>query len=145
MEPVRVSHLMSTRLVSLFAEQPIPIAADLMELKRLRHIPVVDDEGRLLGLISHRDLLRAQFSVLTGLDSTDRRTLEARVPVASIMTTDVWTVSPDMLASKAGEMLLDHRFGCLPVVDDSGLLVGIITEADFLRFAIKALEIHDPK
>jgi CBS domain-containing membrane protein len=145
MEPVRVAHLMSTHLLTLFAEQTLPIAEELMSLKRLRHIPVVDDDGRLVGLVSHRDLLRAQFSNLTGIAAADRRILEARVPVSSIMTVDVWTVPSDMLASKAGELLLDHRFGCLPVVDADRRLVGMLTEADFLRFAIKALEVHDPK
>ncbi len=145
MEPVRVAHLMSTHLLTLFAEQTLPIAEELMKLKRLRHIPVIDDAGRLVGLVSHRDLLRAQYSDLTGLDVDDRRRLESRVPVSSIMTVDVWTVHPDMLASKAGELLLDNRFGCLPVIDAEQRLIGVLTEADFLRFAIKALEIHDPK
>lgn len=95
--------------------------------------------------VAHRDRLRAQYSSLSSLDDSDRKAVEERVPVSSIMKTDVWTVPPDMLASKAGELLADHKFGCLPVVDEAGTLVGILTEADFLRFAIKALELHDPK
>ena len=60
------------------------------------------------------------------------------------MTIDVWRVHPDTRASIAGQTLLDHRFGCLPVVDDTGVLVGIITERDFLRFAIRTLAMTDP-
>ena len=59
------------------------------------------------------------------------------------MTTEVWTVGPDTLASVAGHTLLDHVFGCLPVVDAERRLVGIVTERDYLRFAIKAIELHD--
>ena len=63
--------------------------------------------------------------------------------VSEIMTRDVLTAGPDMLASTAGEILIDHRFGCLPVVDNDGALVGIVTERDYLKFAVKAIEMHD--
>jgi len=59
------------------------------------------------------------------------------------MTRDVWTVRPEALASIAAQTLLDHKYGCLPVVDDEGKLVGIVTDRDFLHFAMKVLEIHD--
>jgi CBS domain-containing protein len=59
------------------------------------------------------------------------------------MTRDVMTVGPDVNASVAAAALLDHKFGCLPVVDDQGVLVGILTEHDFLRFATKVLETTD--
>jgi CBS domain-containing protein len=59
------------------------------------------------------------------------------------MVTDVWTIHPEVNASIAAATLLDHKFGCLPVVDDDGVLVGIVTEHDFLRFATKVLETTD--
>ena len=64
---VLVKHLMSQPVVSLFAEQTLPLAEDIMRYKHLRHLPVVDETGHLVGLVSHRDLLRAQISSLSGL------------------------------------------------------------------------------
>jgi CBS domain-containing membrane protein len=143
MTQVLVKHIMSAPVISLFGEQTLPLAEDIMSFKHLRHLPVVDDDRRLLGLVSHRDLLRAQISTLSGLTQAERRARQADVRIAQIMTRDVWTVEPSTLASVAGQTLLDHRFGCLPVVDAQHRLVGIITERDFLKFAIKAIQMHD--
>lgn len=143
MPPVLVKHLMSSPVVTLFAEQSLPLADDIMRLKHFRHLPVVDDAGRLVGLVSHRDLLAAQISTRTGLTVEERRSVQADVRVGEIMTRDVWSVRPDVNASIAAATLLDHKYGCLPVIDDAGVLVGIVTEHDFLRFATKVLEQFD--
>ena len=127
MQTVLVKHLMTPHVVTFFEEQTLPLAEDIMRLKHLRHLPVVDDSGRLVGLVTHRDLLGAVDEVR----------------VCQIMTRDVWTVRPDVNASIAAAVLYDHKFGCLPVIDEHGILVGIITEHDFLRFATKVLENTD--
>jgi CBS domain-containing membrane protein len=136
---------MSSPVVTFFEEQSLPLAEDVMRFKHLRHLPVIDDDRRLVGLVTHRDLLRAQISTMTGLSPEQRRAREEEVTVGQIMTRDVWTVTADTLASVAGSTLFDHQYGCLPVVDADHRLVGIITEHDFLRFAIKALRINDPE
>ena len=143
MSPVLVKHLMSSPVVSLFAEQTLPLVEDIMRFKHIRHLPVVDDTGRLVGLVSHRDLLRAQISSLTGLTDRQRRARQAEVRVRELMTRDVWTVHPETLASVAGQTMAEHRYGCLPVIDEQQLLVGIVTERDFLKFATKAIAMHD--
>ena len=143
MPPVLVQHIMSTPVVTFFAEQTLPLAEDVMRIHRFRHLPVIDNDGRLRGLITHRDLLRGQISVLTGLSDSQRRARQEEIRIDQLMTRDVWTVNPETLASHAGQTLIDHKFGCLPVIDRDGVLRGIVTERDFLRFAIKALEIHD--
>jgi CBS domain-containing protein len=140
---VLVKHIMSAPVVSLFGEQTLPLAEDIMSLKHIRHLPVIDDGRHLLGLVSHRDLLRAQISSLVGLTVDQRRARQDAVRVSELMTRDVWTVEPHVHASVAGRTLLDHRFGCLPVVDAERRLVGIVTERDFLKFAIKTIEMHD--
>lgn len=143
MSPVLVKHLMTSPVVSLFREQTLPLVEDIMHFKHIRHLPVVDEERRLIGLVSHRDLLRAQISSLSGLTVAERRARQEEVRVYQLMTSDVWTVAPDTLASIAGGTLVDHKFGCLPVVDADHRLVGIVTERDFLKFAIKAIAQHD--
>ncbi|MDQ3369145.1 MAG: CBS domain-containing protein [Myxococcota bacterium] len=140
---VLVKHIMTSPVIGLFAEQTLPLAEDIMSLKHLRHLPVLDDGGRLVGLVSHRDLLRAKVSSLTGLTASQQRARQEHVHVHELMTRDVWTVGPETLASVAGRTLLDHKFGCLPVIGEDRLVVGIVTERDYLRFAIKAIEMHD--
>lgn len=143
MPPVLVKHVMTSPVIALFSEQSLPLADDIMRLKHLRHLPVVDDDNRLVGLLSHRDILRSQISALTGLTDEERRARQNDVKISRIMTRDVWTVGPETLASNAGHLLMDHRFGCLPVVDAEERLIGIVTERDYLRFAVKAIELHD--
>jgi CBS domain-containing membrane protein len=136
MAPVLVRDLMTAPVVTLFAEQTLPLADDIMRFKHLRHLPVIDDARRLVGLVSHRDILRAQISGLVGFTAEERRARQDHVRISQIMTRDVWTTTPDASASSAGALLLDHAFGCLPVVDRDGALIGIVTERDFLRFAV---------
>jgi len=133
-------NIMSSPVITFFAEQTLPLAEDVMHFKHLRHLPVIDDDGKLVGLVSHRDLLRAQISSLTGLTESQRRARQDDVRVRQVMTQDVWTVRPETEASTVGRTLLDHRFGCVPVVDGDGRLIGIITERDFVKYAIERLE-----
>lgn len=143
MSTVLVKHLMSSPVVSLFAEHTLPLAEDIMRFKHIRHLPVIDEAGHLVGLVSHRDLLRAQISTFTGLTDGQRRARQEDILVRQLMTRDLWTVNPETLASVAGQTMADHRYGCLPVVDAQHVLVGIITERDFLKFATKAIAMHD--
>jgi CBS domain-containing protein len=94
-----------------------------MELSAFRHFPVAAADGRLLGVVSQRDLLRA----------------DANSHVSAIMSEDVKTVGPETPAHEAAYLLLRHKIGCLPVVSTAGALVGIITESDFLRVAYTLL------
>lgn len=142
MPQVLVRHIMSAPVVTFFAEQTMPLAEDVMRIHRFRHLPVIDSDRRLVGLVTHRDLLRGQISVLSGLSESQRRARHEEVRISQLMTRDVWTVNPDMLASHAGQTLLDHRFGCLPVIDQDRVLCGIVTERDLLRFAVKHLQAH---
>ena len=135
-----VKHIMSTRVVSLFAEQSLPLAGDIMEFKHVRHLPVIDETNRLVGIVSDRDLLGAQISSLTKIGAADRREMLEHTSVAQVMTVDVWTAGAEMTAANAGRLLLEHRFSCLPVVDDAGQLIGIVTERDLVKLAVTALD-----
>lgn len=130
---------MTSKVITLFEEQSLPLASDIMKLKKIRHLPVIDDEGRLVGLVTHRDLLRSQSVIVSSLFKGLRSKVDAVVAVQEIMTQDVWTVKPDTGLIDAGRLLADHQFSCLPVTDDSGVLVGILTDRDYLRFALEVL------
>lgn len=143
MPPVRVKHIMTRRVVTFFEEQTLPLAEEVMENKRFRHLPVVGTDGRLVGLVTQSDIYQAQISALAGLTEIERRARQSDVRIRQIMTRSVLAVTPETLASEAAHLMLVHRIGCLPVVDDFEILRGIITERDFLRFAEKTLAMHD--
>ncbi|ABF90358.1 MULTISPECIES: CBS domain-containing protein [Myxococcus] len=122
-----VGELMTRDVVTLKETQNLAKADELLRLHRIRHLPVVRQE-KLVGLITHRDLLRAAAT-----HATD----PAAQPLwaADIMTRDVQTVRPDTPLRRAVTLMLEHKYGCLPVVDEGGVLQGILTEADLVRYA----------
>jgi len=141
MHALCVRDLMSTNVVTFFPEMTLSLAEDVLRIHKFRHLPVVDASGRLVGLVTRSDILRAQVSSLVGLSDDKRRALVGNVPIEQLMSTAPITVSADTRATLAAKMLLDSSFSCLPVVDDRGLLIGIVTERDFLRFALQALDV----
>jgi len=135
---MKVHELMSQDLVTLTEDETLAHAQRCMARGRIRHLPVVRDQ-KLVGLVTHRDLLAASFSVFADVDPTEQRRVFATVLVAEIMHRDVVTVDPDLSTSRAARFLLKNKFGCLPVVEDERVLVGILTEADFLRLTVQLL------
>jgi CBS domain-containing membrane protein len=133
-----VKQLMSTELITLEEDQDLGVANLLMSLAHVRHLPVVRGD-ELVGLVTHRDLLKAQASALEELSSEERRERDQRIRASDVMRREVRTVTPGTPVIAAARILREHKFGCLPVVDD-GQLVGIVTEADFLDVVIRALE-----
>jgi CBS domain-containing membrane protein len=120
---MQVRDLMSTNLVTLDVHAHIDLAEGLMSLMRIRHLPVVDG-ARFAGLVTHRDLLRASLrSALRG----------SRVPVRELMRIDVTTCGPDADVRDVVEVMLGHKYGCVPVVENGGRLVGLVTESDLMR------------
>ena len=135
MTTLRVEDIMSKDLVTLKENESLNLAHAAMHLARIRHLPVVNDTGRLMGVVTHRDLLRAQGSAL---NPTHNRKRELAIPAHSIMQKDVETMSPQTTALEAAKRLYAGKIGCLPVVENERL-VGIVTEADFVRLAIEKL------
>lgn len=133
---MKVHELMSRDVVVLNANSPLVSAQELMGLRRVRHLPCVEN-GRFVGLITHRDLLRAYLP--TG-DQVERAIHASRTRVREIMHTDVTTVSPDTELTEAAELLRVHKWGCLPVVGEEHRLMGIVTDADFLRLSRIVIE-----
>jgi len=122
-----VSELMTRELVTVKETQNLALADELLRLNRIRHLPVVR-QGKLVGLITHRDLLKA-----TGLKCPDP--VNQPLWASDIMTREVLTVGPDTSLRQAVSMMLKNKYGCLPVVGEDGNLLGIITEADLVRYA----------
>jgi CBS domain-containing membrane protein len=134
-----VGDLMTTQLFTLLETDTLYTAKQIMEMARVRHVPIVDAKDAFIGLITHRDMLALAVSKLSDIDSSTQDELDAGLPLREIMRTDVAVVPSSALLRDAAQMLLEHKYGCLPVVD-SGRLVGIITEADFLRLTISLMD-----
>jgi CBS domain-containing protein len=125
-----VEQFMSTDLFTVRPEDAVDLAASLMRWKHIRHVPVEDDSGRLIGIVSHRDLLEL---IAVGTDTSKR------MPVRQIMHTDLVTVEPGTSALVALELLRERNIGCLPVVRGDKL-VGLITTHDYLTVSAKLFE-----
>jgi CBS domain-containing protein len=126
-----VGEVMTRDVITLEAQAALIQVDDLMKSHRIRHVPVVQDR-RLVGLVSHRDLIRALARQSSGKATHS-------ISVEDVMSREVETVSPQDSVRTAIDKLLEKRFGCLPVVDEQGALVGIITESDVLRLARRLL------
>ncbi|ACV69207.1 CBS domain-containing protein [Desulfohalobium retbaense] len=118
------------------------LARSIMQLGRIRHIPIVDEDNHFRGLVTHRDILEATVSKLAEVDHSTQAELDASIPIEAIKRTDVKTVTPDTSLRDAAEILYKHKYGCLPVVEGE-ILVGILTEADFLKLTMQLMDSLD--
>lgn len=127
-----VEDLMTRELVTLGPDDDLSLAETIMQLGRIRHLPVVLSTGKLVGLITHRDLLRT---------FVDRSRVGGRGTLAkTVMTTDLTAVTPKTTLKKALHQMMHNKFGCLPVIDAEHRLVGLITEFDLVKFAARFVE-----
>lgn len=127
-----VRDLMTTPVAVLQRQANVADLSDLIRSRHIRHIPIVDDQGLMVGLVTHRDLLGKAFGGGQDLPTSIRRPYLRSIPVAEIMVTDVITTDPDCNLRDAARLMHDGRHGCLPVVDE-GRVVGILTGTDFVR------------
>ncbi len=134
-----VGDLMSRDVICLSEDMDLAHIDDAMRLFKFRHMPVTDD-GRLIGVVTQRDVLRVCASSLlpNAAEQTDR--LAKTYQVRDVMTRDVRTIRPGAPLADAARILLREKIGCLPVVDDQNVLVGILTDSDFVRVALRTLE-----
>lgn len=111
----------------------------LMEMAQIRHAPVVDSDGRFCGLVTHRDILNHTVSRFADIDEQTQREIDQAILVREMMQTDLTCAKPELSIIEAGELLLKLKYGCLPVVVGD-ILVGILTEADFIKIAVGMLK-----
>jgi CBS domain-containing membrane protein len=137
--PRLVRDLMTHEVVTLFEEDNLEGVEDGMKRFRFRHLPVVDD-GKLVGLVTHRDLLAMSASSLDPFGAEKTKRLQQGVFVRDVMRRDVLTVREETTLLEAGKLLWEKKLGCLPVTSDDGRLLGIITQADFVKLALRFLE-----
>ena len=140
--PTVVGDIMSTKVVTLLPEQNLLGVAEALQHFEYRHVPVVDD-GKVVGVITRVDVLNTAASAFEADSEFRTSNIESFLFVSEVMSTEVRTVRPDTPLAKAAEAMRFYKIGCLPVVDDDELLVGIVTTTDFLTLSIHLLESRD--
>jgi len=132
-EPMRLKSVMKSEVIRAGMDATLSEAITICFQQRIRHLPVVDSDGQLTGLVTDRDM-RFYISHRLGTimeNNSDRETLRHHLHV--IMVRRPITGRPDMPIDEAARLMVDNHIGCLPVVDTKNLLLGIVTAGDFLR------------
>ena len=124
---------MTAQVIAVRPDDPLMDAAAAMAQRGVRHLPVVDTMGRVVGILSDRDVRSAIGMPSRALGETTLTAREASYRVIDAMTPEPRTLRPDEPLAMAGAALIDDRIGALPVVDDDDLLVGIISYIDALQ------------
>lgn len=137
---ITVSEIMTTQVTTLDISASISAAKEIMKEEDIRHIPIVNDQRYPIGIVTQRDILKAQPS---NLDHDKSQHIdESKVSVSEIMTEKVAYTYPEEPLRSAGLKIQKHRYGCLPVMQNDQL-VGIITDTDFVGVAIDLIEQMD--
>ena len=134
-EAMRVRQVMTRDVTTLERNDKLVIADDVMRLGRIRHLPIVDSEGSLVGIVSQRDLFHSGLLRALGYGTHAQRQALDMVVIKEAMKSEVMTVPPDTLLSTAAAIMLERKIGCLVVVEN-GKIAGILTEADFVKLAL---------
>jgi CBS domain-containing protein len=136
--PRTVRDIMTREIAVLHEEDNLELAESAMKSFRFRHIPVVEGD-KLVGLVTERDLLKASISSLDQDHDLRDHNLKRYFFIREAMTLDVTSVRPDTLILDAARLMREKKLGCLPVTDDDGKLIGIVTGSDLVALAMRFL------
>jgi acetoin utilization protein AcuB len=134
---MRVAKWMTPKPVTLNPSDSIAQAIAVMKEKKIRRIPIVTEAGKLVGIVSDRDLKDVSPSRATTLDIWELHYVLDKLKLADIMTKKPWTVSPETPIESAALLMMEKRVESLPVLDAKGVLVGILTEGDVFRALVE--------
>ncbi len=127
-----IAQVMTREIFTVHPEDVVDLAASMMDWEYIRHVPVEDDGGKLVGVLSHRALLRVL---------SKRRSGDDPPAIRDVMNINPLTVTPETATLEAIRLMRDNKVGCLPVVNGKdGRLLGLVTETDFMRIAARILD-----
>lgn len=138
---MNVQEIMTTQVVCISDQANLKDAHALMKSRNVRHLPVISEQdSRLVGILTHKKMVSTVMSLVTkyGSDALDRK--ERGQTVASIMDKDYQHLTVDEPLSIVVEYFIDNKLGCLPVIDGSGKVEGIVTSSDFVKLCAKLLK-----
>ncbi len=144
-EKIFISKSMTRDVVTIDKKANILDATDKMINRKIRHLPVVEHDNRLIGIVSDRDIRSAMPSIIShDYNSKEKREKLSKLKVADIMTPDPITISPSYTLQDALLLLQQTEVGVLPIVDENGILKGIVGVRDLIRAFINVLGIGKP-
>ncbi|MFZ5802892.1 MAG: HPP family protein [Candidatus Omnitrophota bacterium] len=134
LKDVPIREIMASPAVTIHVQDPFHIVEQKFRMKGIRHLPVLDDHGKVVGLVTQRDLYRtvSPHKTESGADY-DEETLDEFI-LEYVMKKEPLVLRPDDKISDAIEIMARRKFGCIPIVDDAGRSVGILTETDILKW-----------
>jgi len=136
-----VKRRMSQPVITVPPDMSVPDCLKLMQREHIRRTPVVED-GRLVGIVSDKDLLNASPSDATSLSVWEITYLVNKIKLRDVMTKDVLTIQEDMPIEEAARIMVDNKVGGLPVMNN-GDLVGLITETDLFKVLLELMGARD--
>jgi len=139
MKPSKAEDIMVRNVISCQAGDTLAHARQLMKTHSIRHIPVVNDQGELVGLITQKTMLRETFLIASRFGMTDLEYQEKKKKVGDFMETGVETIQSQLPLLEAGRYFVESKQGCLPVLEQ-GRVVGMLTSADFVKLSVQLLE-----
>jgi CBS domain-containing protein len=131
---VTVKDVMCREVKTLERNPTLDVAEALMVVSRIRHVPIVEEDGTVVGMVSNRDIFRSALAFALGYGDRGRTAMHRLVRVKDVMVEPVVTIGPGASMAEAAGLMVEHRIGCLPVIEN-GKLLGIVTETDILRQA----------
>ncbi|HNS63819.1 MAG TPA: CBS domain-containing protein [Anaerolineaceae bacterium] len=135
---IRVADLMTEGVITVRPFDTLEDVFELMSENKIRHIPVVNADGELEGLVTHRDLVGKALFAMNDVPLSVEKNLLRETRVSEAMTVEPDTIEADASLSDAARIILENKYGCLPVMENTKL-VGIITEADFVKYTLQQL------
>lgn len=141
---MQIRHWMTPTVITVTPDTSLLKAGKLMRENNVRRLPVVDKDGRVVGIVSDRDVRDASPSKATTLDTYELRYLLAELKVSQIMSKNPVVISPDDTVEKAAMIMLDHKIGGLPVVNAENRIEGIISEQDVFKVLVDITGIREP-
>ncbi|ABE56564.1 CBS domain protein [Shewanella denitrificans OS217] len=140
---MKVSDIMTTTPVCISNEATLKDAHQLMQSRSVRHLPVISElDGTLVGMLTHKKMIASVLSMLNkyGQGALDRK--ERYKPIIEVMETQVQKLGLDEPLSVVVQYFIDNKLGCLPVVDTSNKVIGIVTSSDFVKLCQRLLLKH---
>jgi CBS domain-containing membrane protein len=139
MTATTVAELMTADPLCVFRIASLKDAHDLMRQKNVRHIPVIEANGELVGMLTQKIMITKVMGLMAQYGATALERKEKQLLVSELMATDFATVTANQSLAEVAEFFVTNRHGCLPVIDENNKITGILTSSDFVRLAARLL------
>ncbi len=137
LDKTTIREWMTSPVLTIRPEAAISLAHSMMKENKVRRLVVVDEQDRLVGILTIGDVREASPSDATTLSIWELNYLWAQLTVGKIMSQDVVVAKPEETIFEAAKLMLDHKISGLPVIDETGKVIGIITESDIFRMVVR--------